>query len=268
MWYYDPATGFGELQNFPLQGANALEVGQWDRDHEVLYTADDQGNIYRFVDATATWSFVGRPNFTGNRIGTPKTWVFQLSADAEKIYIGVSDVSYPNSIWEFDIATGATSELAKVSELDSTASTQAFITGFDSWDDKGNFYFSSFSMYNNVNVYMLGVNPVRIKAANDNSFDLVEVSSQSTGNGASISRTGSTSNALEVLYEVKLFDAFGKRLDTVIGVTTINAGQSTIVLNASSMGLPSASTYAYSEFGLVADGNDYVLGDDVEIILP
>ena len=116
MWYYDPAldtgsnTGFGELPNFPLQGANALEVGQWDRDHEVLYTADDQGNIYRFVDATATWSFVGQPNFTGSGIGTPKTWVFQLSADAEKIYIGVSDVSYPNSIWEFDIATGATSE--------------------------------------------------------------------------------------------------------------------------------------------------------------
>jgi len=41
-----------------------------------------------------------------------------------------------------------------------------------------------------------------------------------------------------------------------------------ISLNASSMGLPSASTYAYAEFGLVADGNDYVLGDDVEIILP
>lgn len=275
MWYYDPAldtgsnNGFGELQNFQLQGPNALEVGQWDRDHEVLYTADDQGNIYRFVDATATWSFVGRPNFTGGGIGTPKTWVFQLSADSEKIYIGVSDVSYPNSIWEFDIATGATSELAKVSELDSTAATQAFITGFDSWDDKGNFYFSSFSMYNNVNVFMLGVNPVRIKAANDSNFNLVEVGSQSIANGVSIARTGSTSNSLEVLYEVILFNAFGKRLDTVVGETTITAGQTTATLNTASMGLPAASTYAYAEFGLVADGNDYVLADDdVEIILP
>ena len=275
MWYYDPAldtgsnNGFGELQNFQLQGPNALEVGQWDRDHEILYTADDQGNIYRFVDATATWSFVGRPNFTGGGIGTPKTWVFQLSADSEKIYIGVSDVSYPNSIWEFDIATGATSELAKVSELDSTASTQAFITGFDSWDDKGNFYFSSFSMYNNVNVFMLGINPVRIKAANDSNFNLVEVGSQSIANGVSISRTGSTSNSLEVLYEAILFNAVGKRLDSVVGETTITAGQTTATLNTASMGLPAASTYGYAEFRLVADGNDYVLADDVaDIILP
>ena len=268
VWYYDPATGFGELPNFQLQGPNAMEVGQWDRAREVLYTADDQGNIYRFVDATATWSFVGQPNFSGVG-GVPKTWVFQLSADAEKIYIGVSDVSYPNSIWEYDIATGATSELAKVSELDSQASTQAFITGYDSWDKKGNFYFSSFSMYNNVNVYMLGINPVRIKAANDNSFELVEIDSQNTANGVSISRTGSTGNALDVLYEVTLFDGLGAKLNTVIGETSIAAGQSSIALNTASMGLPSASTYAYAKFGLVADGNDYVLAsDNDEIILP
>ena len=268
VWYYDPATGFGELPNFQLQGPNAMEVGQWDRAREVLYTADDQGNIYRFVDATATWSFVGQPNFSGVG-GVPKTWVFQLSADAEKIYIGVSDVSYPNSIWEYDIATGATSELAKVSELDSQASTQAFITGYDSWDKKGNFYFSSFSMYNNVNVYMLGINPVRIKAANDNSFELVEINSQNTANGVSISRTGSTGNALEVLYEVTLFDDLGAKLNTVIGETSIAAGQSSTVLNTASMGLPSSSTYAYAKFGLVADGNDYVLASDNDaIILP
>ena len=266
IWYYDPATGFGELPNFQLQGANAMEVGQWDRDHEILYTADDQGNIYRFVDATATWSFVGQPNFAGVG-GTPKTWVFQLSADAEKIYIGVSDVSYPNSIWEYDIATGATSELAKVSALDSQAASQAFITGYDSWDDKGNFYFSSFSMYNNVNVYMLGVNPVRIKAANNSSFELVEISSQSTANGVSIARSGSTSNALEVLYEVVLFDAFGARLDTVNGDAIVAAGQNAIALNTASMGLPSSSTYAYAEFRLVADGNDYVLAGSANIIL-
>ena len=142
VWYYDPVTGFGELQDFPLQGPNAMEVGQWDRTGEILYTADDQGNIYRFTDATASWSFVGRPNFSCIGKGVPKTWVFQLSADAEKIYIGVSDVSYPNSIWEFDIASGITTQLAKLSELDTIASTQAFITGYDSWDANGSFYIS------------------------------------------------------------------------------------------------------------------------------
>ena len=267
IWYYDPATGFGELQNFPLQGANALEVGQWDRDREILYTADDQGNIYRFVDATATWSFVGRPNFTGVGIGRPKTWVFQLSADAEKIYIGVSDVYYPNSIWEFDIATGATSELAKVSELDTAAASQAFITGYDSWDNKGSFYFSSFSMYNNVNVYMVGIDPVRIKAAKDSNFELIELSAESVSNGILITRTGSNTEAIDVLYEVVLFDTLGERIESIKSETTINPGQSTATLSTSNMGLPSASTYAFAEFSLVADGNDYVLSGDVKQIL-
>ena len=266
VWYYDPASGFGELSNFPMQGANALEVGQWDRAREVLYTADDQGNIYRFVDATASWSFVGQANFSGVS-GVPKTWVFQLSADAEKIYIGVSDVSYPNSIWEYDIASGTTTELAKISELDTASSSQDFITGYDSWDNKGSFYISNFSMFNGVNTYMLGINPVRIKAAMDGAFELVEVSSLSTAGGVSITRSGSTSNPLEVLYEIRLYDALGAKLETLIGDTTIIAGQNTIALNTISMGLPPAVNFAYAEFRLVADGNDYILAADSKIIL-
>jgi hypothetical protein len=34
IWFYDPDTGFGELQNFALQGPNAMEVGQWERTNE------------------------------------------------------------------------------------------------------------------------------------------------------------------------------------------------------------------------------------------
>lgn len=266
VWYYDPGTGFGELPSFTLQGPNAMEVGQWDRTGEFLYTADDQGNIYRFTDATASWSFVGQPNFSGVG-GVPKTWVFQLSADMEKIYIGVSDVSYPNSIWEYDIATGATSELAKVSELDTTASTQDFITGYDSWDAEGSFYFSSFSMYNGVNVYMLGVNPVRIKAAKDSNFELVEVDLHSTGSGISISRTGSTTGSLEVLYKVTLFDAFGAKLETLHKEATITAGLSSVAVTEVTLALPSPATYAYAECALVADGNDYILADTDTVIL-
>ena len=267
VWYYDPVTGFGELQDFPLQGPNAMEVGQWDRTGQILYTADDQGNIYRFTDATASWSFVGRPNFSGIGKGVPKTWVFQLSADAEKIYIGVSDVSYPNSIWEFDIASGITTQLAKLSELDTIASTQAFITGYDSWDANGSFYISSFSMYNGVNVYMVGIDPVRIKAAKDSTFDLVEVSSQAAGSNISISRTGSTDVDLEVLYEVTLYDAFGAKLQSLPGQTTIGVGQETIELSEIIFGLSPSATFAYAEFRLVADGNDYVLADNAKIIL-
>ena len=127
-------------------------------------------------------------------------------------------------------------------------------------------------MYNNVNVYMLGVNPVRIKAANDSNFDLVEVSSQSTapagGNsGVSVSRTGSTSVALEVLYEVRLYDAYGARLEILPREVTIAAGQSVISLSTANLDLPVAASYAYAEFRIEADGNDYVVGENEKIIL-
>ena len=267
VWYYDPATGFGELTDFELQGPNAMEVGQWDRASEVLYTSDDQGNIYRFVDADASWSFVGQPDFSTIPAGIPKTWVFQLSADAEKIYIGLSDVSYPNAIWEFDIATGQTTELGKLSELDAQASTQDFITGYDSWDNNGSFYISDFTMYNGVNVYMLGIDPVRLKAEQDSSFELIEVAVQNTGAGVTISRSGSVSNALEVLYDVRLFDAQGVRLDTILGETTISMGQMNIELTIASLDLPSANTFDYAEFVLIADGNDYVLADNHKLVL-
>ena len=267
VWYYDPTTGFGQLLDFPLEGANALEVGQWDRTGDFLYTADDQGHIYRFTDATASWTFVGQPDFGAVSSGVPKTWVFQVSPDAKKIYIGVSDVSYPNSIWEYDIATGTTTELAKLSELDAQASSQDFITGYDSWDDNGSFYISSFSMYNGVNVYMIGIDPVRLKAAKDNTFELVEVTGESAVDGVSISRTGSTSQALEVLYQVKLFDVLGTKLQTLAREVNIAQGQAVVELGTTSMGLPSATTFTYAEFSLVADGNDYVLAASEKIIL-
>ena len=175
---------------------------------------------------------------------------------------------YPNSIWEFDIATGATSELAKISELDTQSSSQDFITGYDSWDNNGSFHISNFSMFNGVNVYMIGIDPVRIKAANDVSFELVEVSLQGTASGVSITRTGSTNGTLDVLYEIRLFDALGARLDTLLGETAISVGQDNIALSTANLGLPPQESFAYAEFSLVADGNDYILAGDSEITLP
>ena len=122
-------------------------------------------------------------------------------------------------------------------------------------------------MYNNVNVYMVGIDPVRIKAAKDSNFELIELSAESVSNGILITRTGSNTEAIDVLYEVVLFDTLGGKIESIKSETTINPGQSTATLSTSNMGLPSASTYAFAEFSLVADGNDYVLSGDVKEIL-
>jgi hypothetical protein len=262
VWYYDPATGFGELPEFELQGPNSMEVGQWDREHKNLYTSDDQGNIYRFNDAAASWTFLGRPDFSSSL----KTWIFQLSADEEKIYIGLSDGSRPNAIYEYDIASRDSYELLKMTDLDDTAAAEAFITGYDSWDSKGSFYIASFSMYDNDNVFMLGINPVDIKLAKGLLPERIEVTA-ATENGGNIrvSRSGSSTGSLDVLYEVRGSDLTGTWVTTGYGELTIAAQQSGFSIDPVSLDLPTGSSAIAFDFVVVPDGNDYLVGDETAV---
>ena len=262
VWYYDPATGFGELPEFELQGPNSMEVGQWDREHKNLYTSDDQGNIYRFNDAAASWKFLGRPNFSSSL----KTWIFQLSADEKKIYIGLSDGPQPNAIYEYDIATGSSFELLKINELDDAAAAEAFITGYDSWDSKGNFYIASFSMYDNDNVYMLGINPVEIKLQKGLITNRMQVSAVQENNGnIRVSRSGSNAAPLDVLYEIRGSDSAGNWVTTGYGELTIAALQSDFNIDPVDLSLPAGGSAIGFEFVVVADGNDYLIGDDTSV---
>ncbi len=167
VWRYTPDSGF-EDTGFALETLAAIEVGQWNAAHDTLYVSDDMGHIYRFTDPAATWEYLGRPDFPAGETssGLNKVWVFQLDPNEETIYLGRSDnAGLANEIWEFDIDTGTSSVLAALPDLDATAGSEAFITGYDSWDDDGNFYISSFSMYDSENAYLIGLNPEQIRAA-------------------------------------------------------------------------------------------------------
>ena len=257
VWYYDPQSGFGELPAFALQGPNAMEVGQWDRRRENLYVSDDQGHIYRFNDAAASWTFLGRPAFSSSL----KTWVFQLSADEEKIYIGLSDGGRPNAIYEYDIATGNSFELLQIGDLDATVATENFITGYDSWDSRGSFHISNFSMYDGDNAYMLGINPVRIKVENGLLPELVELSAEWQGTSIELTRTGLSSNALEVLYQVRGYNSAGDWITTTHGELTMASNATVTSIDPSSLNAAAGSAVVSSKFVLVPDGNDYVVDD-------
>lgn len=268
VYTYNPSTGFGIASQFFLQGPNAMEIGQWDRRRETLYTADDQGNIYRFEDATGIFTFLGRPNFDSGF----KTWIFQLSADEEKIYIGRSDGAVnDNAIWEFDIASGDSYQIASLGELDSAAGQRSFITGYDSWDGVGNFYFSAFDWTNfsgsGDNVHMIGFNPVRVKYAQSLISELIEVDATAVGNSVQVSRSGGTSGALEVLYEVRGYNASGQRVETTYGEVDVPSGQASVSLSVSSIDQPSGGDVVSTVFRLVDDGNDYIVGDGREVNL-
>jgi hypothetical protein len=168
VWRYTPDTGFDDT-GFALETMAAIEVGQWNATHDTLYVSDDMGHIYRFTDtATPTWEYVGRPDFPAGETpdGNNKVWVFQLDPDETTIYLGRSDnPGQPNEIWEFDITTGTSSILAELPDLDAAAGSEDFITGYDSWDDDGNFYISSFSMYDFENTYLISINPDQIRSS-------------------------------------------------------------------------------------------------------
>lgn len=257
IWFYDPATGFGELENFELQGPNAMEVGQWERTNERLYVSDDQGHIYRFTDADASWEFLGRPGFSSSL----KTWVFQLSADEEKIYIGLSDGNQPNAIYEYDIATGNSFELLEISDLDSQAAVENFITGYDSWDSQGSFYISNFSMYDGDNTYMLGINPVRIKVAKGILPELIEVTAEANNNEILVSRSGQTAAGLDVLYAIKGYNSANKLVAQTDGTLTLAAGQASLPIDPDSLSQPEDNSVVKREFIIIPDGNDYIAGD-------
>ena len=55
--------------------------------------------------------------------------------------------------------------LVELPDLDASAGSEDFITGYDSWDLNGNFYISAFSMYDNENAYLVGINPSELRAA-------------------------------------------------------------------------------------------------------
>ena len=263
IWFYDPDTGFGELQNFALQGPNAMEVGQWERSNERLYVSDDQGHIYRFTDANSSWEFLGRPGFSSSL----KTWIFQLSADEEKIYIGLSDGNQPNAIYEYDIATGTSFELLKISDLDNQAAVEDFITGYDSWDSQGSFYISNFSMYDGDNTFMLGINPVRIKVAKGILPELVQVTAQVSDNGITVNRSGQTTASLEVLYGIKGYDSNNNVVGETLGTITLSAGQANIVINPESLTQPQDDLIIKRDFTIIPDGNDYVTGEQRVVVL-
>lgn len=262
VFYYDESSGqFGEVSGFGLQGANAIEVGQWNRERTRCYMSDDQGHIYRFEDDGATWTYLGTPDFSTNI----KVWVMHVSPDEEKIYIGRCDNA--NGISEYDIESGECHPLCSVSDIDNTAASCAFITGYDAWDRDGRFYISSFSMNDGRNVYLVCIDPVRVKVSKGLLPSLVEVTVGSSDDGPVISRTGSTGSSLPVIYQVEAVNGSGVVVGRAYGEATIPSGQQSVTLSTDQIPIPSGSGTQSVVFYVMADGNDYVVGSEQSVNL-
>jgi hypothetical protein len=262
VWYYDPASGFGELTNFPLQGANAMECGGWNREHTKWYGSDDHGHLFCFNDSGPTWTYLGRPGFDANI----KMWTIEVSPDGDKLYVGRCDNAL--GIWEFDIAAKTSRSLCSIAECDATAGNRAFLTGYDSWDQSGNFYVSDFSMNDGNNVIMTRLNPVKLKVAKGLLPELVTVTAAAgTADAAVVSRTGATTSALKVIYEVVGLGSGNVVLKKTFGSVTIAAGAATASVTVDKSPFTGLAGVSGLVFSVAFDGDNYLAGSQRDVPL-
>jgi hypothetical protein len=255
VWYYDPASGFGELTNFPLQGANAMECGGWNREHTKWYGSDDHGHLYCFNDSGPTWTYLGRPGFDANI----KVWTLEVAPDGDKLYVGRCDNAL--GIWEFDLAAKTSRSVFSISECDATAGNRAFLTGYDSWDQAGNLYLAEFSMNDGNNVILTRFNPVKLKVAKGLLPELVTVTAAAgAGGSVVITRTGATTAALKVIYDVVGLGSAGEELKKIYGSVTIAAGSATADVTVDKSQFGGVAGVSNIVFSVAFDGDNYLAG--------
>ena len=164
--YYDPETGFGEEAEWLLQDGRALEVGQCLETVKQCVFSDDKGHVYSHDEIQHTWSYI-------DKIKTELSefiWLLGAEPEGKAVYVATSTSPQPSSgtaLYEFDLTSGETHALCKLSELDPGLVGMHVHTGYNAWDNRGRFYFTSFgfSPKSIKSVYVTRIDPVRLKAA-------------------------------------------------------------------------------------------------------
>jgi hypothetical protein len=219
--FYDPATGFGERPDWPLETPTAIETGQWTRDRQHCFVADDLGRFYRFDDAGPAWSSIGALEHDGRWV-----WVTHLSADGRSIY-AVNSGAGEDALYEFDVETGATVRLASLAVLHPNLAGRTRHTGYDAWDRDGRFYFTSFPWPADTDLLLTGIDPVRLKVELGLLPGLVEIGiarEENRHDAIVVRRSGSTVEAQEVLFDVTARDIAGNSLGLFQETLVIPAG--------------------------------------------
>jgi hypothetical protein len=85
------------------------------------------------------------------------------------------------------------------------------------------------------------------------------------GSNIRVSRSGSTTSSLDVLYEVRGSDSTGAWVTTGYGELAIAAQQSGVSIDPVGLDLPTGSSAIAFDFVVVPDGNDYLVGDQTRV---
>ncbi|MBD2776844.1 hypothetical protein [Iningainema tapete] len=271
IYYYDPKSGFGEMKNWKLQEPRAIELGQCLPHRQQCFFSDDRARIYRFDDNGPSWFYVGQAKTVPAEI-----FSLNVSADGKKAYFVTSslgpippDPKNPNLIYEFDLITKSTRKLCSLAELDPQLANFNANTGYDTWDNNGRFYFSSFSraeetlQKRNQNVIVTQIDPVRLKVRLGLLPSLTEVSVHKSPEPAKpgfvFTRIGSMAIAQEVLYKLTVTKTNGSMQERY-GKTTIPAKIASITVPLQQLQAVTPNTIKGGVLSVIPNGNDYVVG--------
>ena len=274
IYYYDPASGFGEMKNWKLQGNRAIELGQCLPDRKQCFFTDDQGRVYRFDDEGPSWSYIGKV-----QTAPAKFWVFHVSADGKKAYFVTSSLgpntpfnpNNPNLLYELDLVTKTTRKLCNLADLDPQLAQFNRHTGYDAWDGDGRFYFSSFASKGNDrawgrNVIVSAIDPVRLKVAlgllpSLTEVEVVKFSQKPFEQRFILSHNGSTSTSYEILYQVSITDSEGKTQQKS-GNTIIPAGNSYVIIDLQQLRVDARQIQGQGKLTIIPNGNNYIVGSN------
>ncbi|MBN2545121.1 MAG: hypothetical protein JXB50_04940 [Spirochaetes bacterium] len=265
---YTPGRGFDQIPEWPTlnQFSTNIRNGVWSIDKKYHFLADYEGHVYKFSVDDITWDYIGQASTTESDhykhfpLGDAfRIRSMSLSADGRKIYF-LNDEAARYSLFEFDVETQATIRLCYREELDGIYQNTNYNdhAGHNAWDLDGNFYFSSFgyNMPEKVTVTLTRVNPVKLKVALGLLPELVKVNIGALGNKVVISRTGSTSQAQEVILSIE--SKYNNKI--VYKKVIIPAGSSSVKISIKEL-----SINKKDKVKVVPNGNNYIAGEHDEL---
>lgn len=252
---WDPTEGWGAEPTWKV--SEMLRTGQCTADRERCYILDYKLNLYRFDDAARTLTKINSGVLDAahysQRVKGTRVRSMNLSANEKKIYF-VNDSADVMSLYEWDFAATSTPlELARMPDLDGRFDARyTAYTGHDSWDRQGRFYFTSFGgegVPATPNMYVMRVDPVRVKAALGVLPGVAKVELHGKGKHRSLVRVGDTTNELQVILRLELGDH-----TTSIRTVTVPAGETVVPVEL-------LGPQKIDHVSVIPDGDTYVVHD-------
>ena len=164
VYYYDPATGFGEETSWALHDQRAIDAAQCFGSPRTCYLMDNVGHVYRYAESPAappSWTYLGSVGQKQDeKYGL--VWVLQVAPDQKTAYI----LARRGQFFKFDIKSGVAKPVLNLYTREPSLKNYD-LYGSNAWDANGRFYFTAFPKpgFPAKNTRLVAVDPAKFFAS-------------------------------------------------------------------------------------------------------